>query len=61
VIVYGPSEPPCYNYFVKCLSCRFELPPSDHILRTGTTVLHSDTMMYDREYVVSHMREISVL
>jgi len=43
------------------LACGFWLPPADNILAKGITGLHSNAMRYDRDYVVHHIGEISVL
>ena len=39
----------------------FSLLPPYHISHKGTTGLHSDTVMYDREYDAFHIGEIGGL
>ena len=59
--VRGSGKLPYNNFFDKGLACGFWLPPANNILPKGDTGLHSDTMRYDRKYVLCDIGEISVL
>jgi len=57
-----PSNTQPYNYiFATGLVCGFWLPPAKNILPKGETGLHSDTMCYDRKYIVCHIGAICIL
>jgi len=58
--VSGSSKLRYNNFFAKDLTIGFWLPPANSISAEGKTGLHSNTMWYDREYVVQHIREIDV-
>jgi len=59
--IMGWCIQPSNDFFAKRLACGFGLPPSDTVLLKGKTVLHSDTMWYDRKYVARHIGEIGIL
>jgi len=56
----GSSKPPDNNFFAKGLACDFWLPPSNQIGPKWRTVLYSDTIWYDTDYVACHIGMISV-
>ena len=61
VIRYWLEWTALLHIFAKSVTCGFRLPPADHFSPKGVTGLHSDTVRYDREYVMSHIGEIGVL
>jgi len=52
---------PYCDLFPKGLACGFRLSPADNVSPKGNTGLHSNNMSYDREYVVCHIGEITLL
>jgi len=59
--VIGSTKLPYNDFFPKCLSCCFWLSAAENVSHKGSTTLHSDTIWYNREYIVCHIREIDVL
>jgi len=59
--IVGCRKLPYTDFFAHGLGCGFWLPPADIISVKGTTGLNSGSMWYDREHVVRHIWEISVL
>jgi len=59
--VIGSSKLPHYDIIPKGLARGFRLSLADNISPKGKTELHSDAMWYVREYLTSHIGEISIL
>jgi len=59
--VIGSSELPYNDFFTKGLASGLWMPPANNILAKGKTGLHSDILCYDREFVVPHIGQISIL
>jgi len=57
----GSSNLSDYNFFQKCPANSIRLSPANHVSPKGKTGLHSDSMSYNRVYVVCHIGEIDVL
>jgi hypothetical protein len=53
--IIGLSKLPYNDIFAKGLACGFSLPPAGSISAKGKTRLHSNTMWYDRKYVLRHI------
>jgi len=49
------------NQLAKGFTCGFRLDWADNVLNGGKTGLHFNAMRYDRDNIVCHIREISVL
>jgi len=58
--VAGAGQVSLNEFFVEGVACDLWLPPADSVSPKGDTGLQSTTMLYVREYVVCHIREIWV-
>jgi len=58
--VIRSSKQPDNDYFLNGVADGFWLPPANNISPMGKTNLHSNTMWYDSDCIVCHIREIGV-
>jgi len=57
----GSCKLPYNDFFLKHLACGFWMSPANNISPMGKTGLHSNTMCYNRQYIVSHIGEIGIV